>query len=117
LGTFWWDYADLLSSKGISSSSEKPEEEGENKTHEDAINKWETKGEVASGKRDVPGKTTKPALAETRPKHQADEGDASAENEQRLAQFVHAMLSLIPNGQFLKAGTAPVKSPDTPFPL
>ena len=66
--------------------------------------------EAASGVMDVPGQATEPALAEARPQHQADEGDAYAENEQHLAQFVHAMLSLIPNGRFLKAETARVKS-------
>jgi hypothetical protein len=110
LGTFWWDYADLLSSKRISSSSEKPEEEGENKTHEDASHEREIESEVASGVMDVPWHTPKPALAGARPQHQADEGHSHAESKPYLAHFVHAILSLIPNGQFLKAETAPVNS-------
>ena len=58
----------------------------------------------------APGQTPEPALPETRPQDQADDGDNHAEDEQHLAQFVHAMVSLIPNSPFLKAGTASVKS-------
>jgi len=46
---------------------------------------------------DVPWQASKPALPEARPQHQADKGDDHAENEQRLAEFFHAVVSLTSN--------------------
>jgi len=51
---------------------------------------------------DIPGQPTKPISAEASPKQQAYQGDDHAQNEQHLAHLVHAMLSLIPDGRFLK---------------